>query len=186
MSTDDWPKAEALASNFLKNERKAAEPLELHRVEQFPFLIAARWSDGEEYVLVFDGKVQTARGVAALPAYLTYLGEARLRALPVGTVAGLLEILGAAKPTKASVGRLWASGTKSNEDLVPAVVDNAGTLKYVVHFVEASPSFPPGGSKPASNLVLERWSLQLFPVVSNLDWKKEATVERPMPAPPAP
>lgn len=179
-SPDDWSKAEALATAYLKTKKKAVEPIEVVRAELTPFLFAARWADGNGYVLVFDGKVQTERGLSILPSYFAFLGEKRLRALPVGKVRGLLEILDA---DPKGVGPLWEGGG-GNKDLAPAIVDRDGVLKYVVHYRDPAPKGPLSGTKPPGSLLyFTRLSLQLFPHVPDLAWKSEERIERPAPGP---
>ena len=68
------------------------------------------------------------------------------------------------------------------------MVDKDGVLKYVVHVIDKGPvqthgpgePLPPhlGGMPGDAPLVLQRWSLQLFPVKHDLDWKLEGRVER--------
>jgi hypothetical protein len=182
MSAEDWSKAETLAIDYLEKEKQASAPIQLHRFEIAPFLFAARWSDGQSYVLVFDDKVQTTRGMALLPAYFAFLGEARLRAIDVGTLGGLLQIF------EAQLQGFGAPLTSGNgfQDLFPAIVDSDGVLKYVVHHFAPTPTgIPHGGSRLPGQIVIYRFTLQLFPVPHDLVWRHEAEIERPAPPPPS-
>jgi hypothetical protein len=182
ITAEDWITAETIARTYLKAEQKAAEPISLRRFETTPFLFGARWSGGGARVLVYDGKVQTTHGAAALSPYFRFLGEARLRGLTVDLLDNLLMTLGIAAPEAHDVGAPW-EGAAHYQDLFPAIVDKDGVVKYVVHYVEAEPpSEGPGpGSKGPAPLVLQRWSLQLVPVLPAVDWKLEGRVERPQP-----
>jgi hypothetical protein len=153
-----------------------------------PFILGASWTGGEATVVVYDGKVQIARGVEALPTYFTFLGLERLRRYSIDEMVGLLSLFGAGQPTTSNVGDAWSDGAKYPE-LNPAIVDVGGVVKYVVHFIDRGPvqthgpGEPPpphiGGMPGDAPLVLQRWSLQLFPAMHDLDWKREGRVERP-------
>lgn len=205
MSTtpEDWSKAEALAGEHLKTDKHVSAPISFHRLHATPFLLKAWWAgaDGKEaaeHVLVYDGKIHRERGTAALPSYFEFLGAAHLRTLSIDDVDTLLVALGPYRPAAPDVGAPWRY-QQAYEDLYPAILEKDGVLKYVVHYVEVMPPSlpvpgeppppfpgapppPPGGGKPGdAPLVLQRWSLQLFPVVPNLDWKLEGRVERARP-----
>jgi hypothetical protein len=136
---------------------------------------------GGARVLVYGGRVQTARGIAALPPYLAFLGEERLRTLSIEFLDTLLNTLDASGPTSPGVGGAWRAGSHY-PDLFPVIAERAGALEYVVHRIEVAPPGPLAGSKPPNQpLVLQRWSLQLHPVRSDLDWKLEESIERPGP-----
>lgn len=99
-TADDWPKAEALAAQYVKAEKHAVDPISFRRVEAAPFLLAAWWDGGGVYVLVYGGKVHTERGAAALPQFFEHLGEARLRALAsnIDMLDSVLQSLEASQP----------------------------------------------------------------------------------------
>jgi hypothetical protein len=194
-SAEDWSKAETLALEYLKNEMKVSAPISFRRFEATPFLLAAWWDGGGTRVLVYGGKIHRERGAAALPGYFEFLGATRLRTLSVDLLDGMLQALGASRPTPPDVGAAWAA-SDHYRDLFPAVVDTDGILKYVVHFVQVQRPLPPelggppapsgqpppkGGRPGGLTLVLQRWSLQLFPVKPALDWKLEGRVERATP-----
>jgi hypothetical protein len=184
---EDWKAAETLATEHLETTRNVSDPITFRRFVATPFLLGAWWSNGGATVLVFDGKVQEPRGIADLPAYLTFLGEARTRALDVEFLDNLLEVFKAARPADDSAGIPWTVSS-SYPELHPTISQSSALVKYVGHYVERRPALPLGlrGGPPAPGgpLVLQRWSLQLFPVVSSLEWKFEGRVEKPRP--PAP
>ena len=184
MSLDDWSQAEALARAYLKTEKNAVEPISFRWFENTPFLVAGWWpGNGGVRVLVYDGKVQTARGMAALPGYFEFLGADRLRALPVGSLDNVLYTFGVSAPDRSEVGPPWRKGVEDYQDLFPVITEHDGVLEYVVHYVEVDPPLPSGmgGSKAPGPLVLQRWSLQLFPVRPDLDWEMQGKIERPNP-----
>lgn len=196
VTAEDWSKAEALAIPYLKKEKNASEPISFLRFEAMPFLLGAWWEGGEGYALVYGDKIHTERGVAALPQFFEFLGEARLRALSVDLLDRMLGILGASKPAPSDVGGPWRH-SEHYQDLFPTILDRDGVLTYVVHFIQVArplppelggPPAPPGSPPPPRGgrpgglpLVLQRWSLQLFPVPPDLDWKLEGRVERANP-----
>ena len=178
---DDWANAEALAIEYVKTELHASQPIGFRRIEQFPFLIHTWWDNKGTSVLVYDNKVQTARGAAALPPYLQFLGESRVRGLSIDDVETLLEVLGTARPSS-SLG-LWSRHAASYPDLHPAIVDTNGRRAYVAHFFDIDPPLPRGlgGSRAPGPLVLHRWSFPLWPVAPTDGWKPEGHIERPRP-----
>ncbi len=185
VTADDWSKAETIATPYLKKEKHAVEPIAFHRNDTMPFILGASWNGGDATVLVYDGKVQTARGMKALSAYFMFLGVDRLRKYSMDEMVGLLGVFEAGQP--AHVGDPWSDAAKYPE-LNPAIVDKDGVVKYVLHFIDKGPAptqvpgdppLPRPGGRPAdAPLVLQRWSLQLFPVKNNLAWKFEGRVER--------
>lgn len=192
----DWTQAEALAIEYFKATQKVGVPITFRRFDATPYLLAGWWvKDGVKgggIVLVYDGKVQNPHGIADLPAYLTFLGDSRIHALDVEFLDNLLEVFKVARPTDDTAGIPW-NASPAYKDLYPRISTNDGVVKYVVHYVERQPPLPPGlrGGPPAPGgglpnpqggpLVLQRWSLQLFPVVSPLAWKLEERVEKPRP-----
>jgi hypothetical protein len=180
--TEDWSTAEALARDYLVHERGVSEEISFRRFEPTPFLLGAWWNGGGgARVLVYNRKVQTARGIAALPPYLSFLGEERVRTLSIEFLDTLLYTFGVSAPERPDVGAPWRR-TSHYPDLFPVIADRDGVLAYVVHYVEVHPPGPFGGSKPLDwPLVLQRWSLQLHPVRPGLDWQLEERVERPRP-----
>ena len=179
-TADDWTKAEALARDYLKREKAATDPLEIYRFEIAPFLFGARWSEGDAFVVVFDGRIQTARGVALFQSWFAAMGEARIRGIPPSTVGGLFQNFDA---LPRGIGAIWSSG-HTDQDLFPAIVEDRGVLKYVMHCLDSAPTGLISGSKAWGTFALTRWSLQLFPVVADLEWKREDRIERPTPPPP--
>lgn len=198
-TADDWPKAEALAAQYVKAEKHAVDPISFRRVEAAPFLLAAWWDGGGVYVLVYGGKVHTERGAAALPQFFEHLGEARLRALAsnIDMLDSVLQSLEASQPVAPGISGVLRR-VDHDQDLFPQLVDEDGVISYVVHCWETyggplpplgAPPPPPGGPPPppggsiafGTPMGLQRWSLQLYPVTPNLDWKREARVERPRP-----
>jgi len=192
---EDWKAAETLAAAHIETTQRVSDPITFRRFAVTPFLLGAWWSNGGATVLVYDGKVRESRSIADLPAYLTFLGETRTRALDVEFLDNLLEVFKAARPTDESAGIPWRVSS-SYKELYPTISQSNGLVKYVVHYVEQRPPLPPGlqGGPPAPGgglpnpqcgpLVLQRWSLQLVPVVSSLEWKLEERVEKARP--PAP
>ncbi len=186
VTADDWSKAETIATAYLKKEKHAVEPITFYRNDTMPFIVGVSWNGGDATVLVYNGKVQTARGMKALPAYFMFLGVDRLRKYTIDEMIGLLGVFEADQP--AHVGDPWSDAAKYPE-LNPAIVDKDGVVKYVVHFIDQGPvqrhgpGEPPlphlGGMPGDAPLVLQRWSLQLFPVKHDLAWKLEGRVERP-------
>jgi hypothetical protein len=190
VTAEDWSKAEALALQYLQTEQHPPEPISLRRFEATPFLFGAWWTGGGTHVLVYDGKVHPERGVAALPGYFQFLGPARLSAINLELLDGMLQALDASRPVRPDLGQMWR-WVEDYKDLLPTLRDHDGTLAYVVHFVVVAAPLPPplggppglmrrpGGSRLSDKLVLQRWSLQLAPVVPDLDWKFEQRIERP-------
>jgi hypothetical protein len=175
----DWLQAEEIAREYLKTEKGASEPISIRRFEETPFLLGAQWAEGGARVLVYDEKVQTTRGAAALPGYFEFLGVERLRQLSVDDLWDLLYSLGAHHPARPDVGPTWED-QELYQDLFPVIAEEDQILRYIVHHVEVDPPGPFGGSKPLDlPLVLQRWSLQLYPPRPDLDWELEERIERP-------
>lgn len=184
---EDWSTAESLAIEYLKTEMQVQRPISLRHFDQAPFLLAAWWEGGGAYVLVYGGKVHTTRGVAALPGFFAFLGAARLRAFSIDELDGVLHALGASRPTPPDVGAPWRD-QDLYQDLFPRIVEQDGVLKYIVHYVQVALPLPPelggprtGSRAPGWPMTLQKWSLQLFPPVKDLDWRLEGRVQRPAP-----
>ena len=190
VTDDDWKHAEALVTDYVKTTQQVTEPLQFRRFDATPLLLAAWWSNGQVRVLVYDGKIQEPRGIQDLPAYLTFLGEARIRALDTNFLSNLLMTFKASRPSDQTAGIPW-SASPAYKELYPAITQTDGVVKYVVHYVQKDVPLPPGihsgppapggPANPQGPMTLQRWSLQLFPVVSDLAWKLEDRVERPRP-----
>lgn len=202
VTAQDWAKAEALAIEYVKRESNALDPISFRRFEYAPFLLGSWWTGGEAYVLVYGGQVHAERGVAALPGYFASLGAARLRVLTPDQLDRMLGILGADTP-EVMPGAQWRNHFPYYEDLYPAVVENDGVIKYVIHYVQGAPAPlprgggpapggpPPGGRPPGPSpgggrviggpLRLQHWSLQLSPPDPNVRWMHEESFERPDP-----
>lgn len=187
-SNEEWGRAQAIALGYLKTDKLVAAAISVRWYEWAPFLFSCWWDGGQARVLVYDGVVHPERGVAALPGFFASLGEARLRAMTVGQLDGLLQGLEAGVGHPAKPRAVW-DRTGKHEELYPVLRDEDGVLSYVGHYiVPYEPFVPPptsgprppfGGSRaPGWQVVFEKWSLQLWPVVPDLAWKLEAKVER--------
>jgi hypothetical protein len=194
VTAEDWAKAEALASEYVRRETSAKAPVSFTRYEYAPFLIAAWWEGGETFVLIYDDEIHTERGPEALPPFLAFLGPARLRAFKPSQIDRLLGILDVRIPNVSQLGRPWLENFKDYPDVYPAVVEQDGVIKYVMHYLGGSgpilpraggPSVgagPSGGGRFHTGwLDFERWSFQLHPPTAA--WRLEETFERPDPNP---
>lgn len=210
MIAEDWAKAEALASEYVKRAHDPKHPVSFARYEYAPFLIAAWWEGGEALVLIYGDEIHPERGPEALLKYLEFLGPVPIRALTPSQVDRLLGILDVTIPDVSQRGRPWQDNFKDYPDLYPAVVEHDGVIKYVMHHLAGSGApFPPrkapshggpplGGSPPFGGppvgaapsgggrvitgvLAFERWSIQLHPPTAT--WKFEGSFERPDPKP---
>lgn len=149
ITAEGWAKAEALASEYVKREKSAKDPVSLQRYDYAPYLVAAFWQGGEAFVLVYGDTIHTERGAAALPPYFEFLGPSRLRALTPSQLDRLLGIIGVSIPNVSQLGRPWKDSFKDYPDLYPAVVENDGVIKYVLHYLGGSaPPIPPRGGPP--------------------------------------
>lgn len=206
MTEEEWATAEALAVAYVRAERAAVDPISFRRYEYAPGLVAVWWPGGEAYVLVYDGTIHHERGSEAVAAYCRFLGPERLRRLAPTQLDRLLGILDAPGPDPAQFTNCWREQFQHYEDLHPAVVESAGVIKYVLHYIggafrplppAGAPRMggpppggrPPGGSAPVGGgaiiggpLRFQRWSIQLYPPVPDVSWQLEESFERaPLP-----
>lgn len=147
MTAADWAKAEALATEYVKREKSAIDPVEFRRFEYAPFLLGSWWPGGEAFVLVYGDKIHPERGVAALPEFFAFLGAARLRVLAPDQLDRMLGILKADTP-EPMPGAQWRSNFAAYEELYPAVVETDETIKYVMHYLQGAPAPIPRASSP--------------------------------------
>ena len=97
-------------------------------------------------------------------------------------IEAILEALEASRPS-ADIGPPFKHGD-TNRDLFPAIIEQNGVKRFVMHFAEApfkplpTVGGPPMGSRAPGPHRITRWSLQLTPVLPDVGWKLEATIER--------
>lgn len=154
VTAEDWAKAESLATEYVKREKNAKDPISFRRFEYAPFLVGCMWEGGEAAVLVYGDKIRPQRGPTALAPYFEFLGAARLRVLTPAQLDRILGLL-AAMPDLSRLGRPWRDNFAAYPDLYPAVIEKDGVIKYVVHYLAGSSpplprtsSPPPGGPPP--------------------------------------
>lgn len=179
-SQDEWARAQAVALAHLQQTQHVTAEISFAPYWHAPFLFGAWWTGGEAFVLVLDGAVQTARGLPALPPFFAALGVDRLRAMTPGHLARIIGALDAELCLPGREGP-WDHASKFPE-LNHVLREQDGVLAYVAHYLCRPLPLPgpPGGSiAPGTPLHFARHSLQLHPVVPDLAWKHEGSVERP-------
>lgn len=179
-SHEEWTHAQAVASAYLENERHVTAQISFAWYEHAPFFFGAWWTGGEAFVLVLDGAVQTARGLAALPPFFTALGVERLRAMEPSQLHRIIAALDADLHRPGLEGP-WRHATKFPE-LNDELRDHDGVLSYVTHHLCRPlplPGPPVGSMRPGAPIQFARHRLQLHPVLPDLAWTFEAMVEKP-------
>jgi hypothetical protein len=173
MSTEEqWIAAEKLVGDRFKKDGKPAH--ELRRHEHTPCLLTVRYTGGEDYKLVWNGRIVDGKGLAKLGAYLKESRFLERHATPREDVETLVNLFDAL-PTRAP-GAGWNQGyfvdAKRYPDMVPKLEFADGAARFILHYPEGSGRHGGGESMFPEELRASKWTLTI-PATYKLAWTME-------------